>query len=86
MAYFCILRLSSIKHRGIKNTRHTFATHILKDNTVTINELSGLLGHAKVSTTLSFYASVINGNNIEVKKKLNSFCYHVAPLTPYGHH
>lgn len=71
-----LLKKCGIEHRGIYNTRHTFATHLLKDGVVSINELSGLLGHTKVSTTLSYYASAIDSRDSQVKEKLLNFGYH----------
>ncbi len=49
-------------------TRHTFATLMLQDKIVSINELAGLLGHNKASTTLEYYASVIDsvGSNFSL--------------------
>lgn len=70
-----LLLKCNIEHRGIYHTRHTFATHLLRENIISISELSGLLGHVKVSTTLSFYASVIDSFNNEVSTKISRFSY-----------
>ena len=48
------------------STRHTFATLMLKDNIVSINELSGLLGHSTPKVTLEHYSSVIEPKNIDL--------------------
>jgi len=71
-----LLKRNNIAHRGISNCRHTFATHLLRDGIVSINELSGLLGHSRVSTTLNKYASVIDSKDTQVAKKLLNFGYH----------
>lgn len=71
-----LLKRNNISHRGISNCRHTFATHILRDNVISINELSGLLGHSRVSTTLNKYASVIDSRDTQVANKLKGFGYH----------
>jgi integrase len=71
-----LLKRNDISHRGISNCRHTFATHLLRDGIVSINELSGLLGHARVSTTLNKYASVIDSADTQVANKLMNFGYH----------
>ncbi len=47
------------------STRHTFATLMLKENIVSINELAGLLGHSSPKVTLEHYASVIESKNID---------------------
>ena len=48
------------------STRHTFATLMLKENIVSINELAGLLGHSSPKVTLEHYASVIQSKNINL--------------------
>ncbi|MCX6051373.1 MAG: site-specific integrase [Campylobacterales bacterium] len=47
------------------STRHTFATLMLRENIVSINELAGLLGHSSAKVTLEYYASVIESKNID---------------------
>jgi len=73
--WYAILKRNNISHRGISNCRHTFATHLLRDNIVSINELSGLLGHSRVSTTLNKYASAIDSRDTQVAQKLMKFNY-----------
>lgn len=58
-----VLKDSGVIRHKLSSTRHTFATLMLKENIVSINELSGLLGHHKASTTLEYYASVIESKN-----------------------
>lgn len=53
--------------------RHTFATTMLLDGIVTINELSGLLGHSNVHITLTHYTSVIESKNIKLGHNLDIF-------------
>lgn len=68
-----LCRDSNIEFKVIKSTRHTFATHMLKDNVVSLNELSGLLGHSSPKVTLTHYASVINSINVDLGKDFNLF-------------
>lgn len=75
-----LLEKCNIQHRGIKNTRHTFATHFLKDKIGSINELSGLLGHTKVSTTLTFYASVIDPEHTDIGERLKNSWHDIGTL------
>ena len=63
-----VLSDANVKHRKISSTRHTFATLMLKDNIVSINELSGLLGHSSPKVTLTHYASVIETSSINLGK------------------
>jgi len=55
------------------STRHTFATLMLRDNIVSINELSGLLGHSSPKVTLEHYSSVIDSNDINLGANFSLF-------------
>lgn len=48
-------------------TRHTFATLMLRENALSINEIAGLLGHSSPKVTLTHYASVIEAKSINFK-------------------
>lgn len=52
--------------RKIYSCRHTFATIMLQDSIVSINELAGLLGHSTPKITLTHYASVIDSKTIDL--------------------
>ena len=54
-------------------TRHTFATLMLRENIVSINELAGLLGHSSPKVTLEYYASVIESKNINLGANFSLF-------------
>jgi len=66
-------KVSNVQHKRISCTRHTFATHMLRDNVVSINELSGLLGHSSPKVTLMHYASVIDSIEVNLGKDFNLF-------------
>jgi len=68
-----VVKDSGVVRHKLSSTRHTFATLMLKDNIVSINELSGLLGHNKASTTLEYYASVIESKNIDLGVNFSLF-------------
>lgn len=55
------------------STRHTFATLMLKENIVSINELAGLLGHSSPKITLEHYASVIDSKNVDLGANFSLF-------------
>ena len=55
------------------STRHTFATLMLKDNIVSINELAGLLGHSSPKVTLEHYASVIKPDTVNFTSDFNLY-------------
>jgi integrase len=61
-----------VKHK-LSSTRHTFATIMLKDNIVSINELAGLLGHSSPKVTLEHYASVIESKNVDLGVNFSLF-------------
>jgi len=52
---------------------------MLKNNIVSINELSGLLGHSSAKVTLEHYASIIEAKSINLGTDFslfnNSSCY-----------
>ena len=68
-----LLKLCNLEHKKISCTRHTFATHMLRDSVVSINELSGLLGHSSPKVTLMHYASVIDSTEVDLGNDFNLF-------------
>ena len=56
---------ANVLRNKLYSTRHTFATLMLKENIVSINELAGLLGHSSPKVTLEHYASVIKPTAID---------------------
>ena len=60
------------KHK-LYSTRHTFATLMLQEGIVSINELAGLLGHSSPKVTLAHYASVIETKNIDLGTNFSLF-------------
>lgn len=60
------VKKAGVKHLRLYCTRHTFATTVLKDNLLSINELAGVLGHNSAKTTLDKYASVINPKELKI--------------------
>ena len=55
------------------STRHTFATLMLKENIVSINELAGLLGHSSPKVTLEHYASIIKPDAVNFTSDFNLY-------------
>lgn len=68
------VELAKVKKIRMYCTRHTFATLMLNDNILSINELAGILGHSSVKTTLDKYASVINANTIDLGYNFSLYC------------
>lgn len=68
-----LLEKTGIRYRRLYACRHTFATTMLRESIVSISELSGMLGHANVQTTLAHYASVIDSNLLRLDKNFDLF-------------
>lgn len=67
------LDIAKVKKLRIYCTRHTFATLIIQDKVVSINELAGILGHSSVKTTLDKYASVIEPESVKIDSGFSLF-------------
>lgn len=65
---------AKVKKKRLYCTRHTFATLILQDKKVSINELAGLLGHSSAKTTLDRYASVIESSTVDLGSDYSLYC------------
>lgn len=75
-----VVKASEVPHKKMSCTRHTFATLMLKEKIVSINELSGLLGHSRVKTTLESYASIIETKNINLPDNFSLISYNTATI------
>ena len=68
-----LLTACGFERRRLYSCRHTFATLMLQDRVVSVNELAGLLGHSTPKITLSHYASVIDAKTIELGRDFDLF-------------
>ena len=68
-----LLKVCGFEKRRLYSCRHTFATIMLQDGVVSINELAGLLGHSTPKVTLAHYASVIDAKTIDLGKNFDLF-------------
>ena len=68
-----LLKKCNMDRRKIYSCRHTFATYMLQDGVVSINELAGLLGHSTPKVTLTHYASVIDAKTIDLDRDFDLF-------------
>ena len=75
-----VVKDSNVPHHKMSSSRHTFATLMLRENIVSINELSGLLGHAKAKTTLECYASVIKADNLNLGTNFSLFGHNMVTI------
>lgn len=68
-----LLKVCGFEKRRLYSCRHTFATIMLQDRIVSVNELAGLLGHSTPKITLSHYASVIDAKTIDLGRDFDLF-------------
>lgn len=68
-----LLDKCEFKRRRLYLCRHSFATIMMQDKIVSINELAGLLGHSTPKTTLYHYASIIDAKTIDLGKNFDLF-------------
>ncbi|MDO9208826.1 MAG: tyrosine-type recombinase/integrase [Sulfuricurvum sp.] len=68
-----LLKECGFEKRRLYSCRHTFATIMLQDGIVSINELAGLLGHSTPKVTLAHYASVIDAKTIDLGRNFDLF-------------
>lgn len=68
-----LLEKCELPKRKLYSARHTFATLMLQNGIVSINELAGLLGHSSPKITLAHYASIIDSNTIDLGRDFDLF-------------
>jgi len=71
---------AGVEKNKLYSTRHTFATLMLQENIVSINELAGLLGHSSPKVTLAHYASVIDAKNIDLGSNFSLFSHNMGTM------
>lgn len=67
-----LIRLAGLKHRGIHQLRHTFASIAIQRG-VNIKQLSAVLGHAKVNITYDTYGHLFPGDTQNVISAVSDF-------------
>ncbi len=71
--WYKLLTECKLPKKKLYATRHTFATTMLLENHMSLNEIAGILGHTTPKTTLSHYASIINAESITLSKNFDPF-------------
>ena len=72
------IKAADVKYRSMYTARHTYATLMLREKIVSLNELAGLLGHASAKVTLTHYASVIDSGKIQLEEDFDLFGTNLA--------
>ncbi len=65
-----LLKKCGLKHRAMYNTRHTFATLMIK-NEVPIHLVSQTMGHKTIKETLSTYAKFLPDENLKIDRDID---------------
>ena len=65
---------AEVKRLRLYCTRHTFATLMLQEKIISINELAGILGHSSVKTTLDRYAAAISPDSVNIRSDFSLYC------------
>ncbi|MDD2358344.1 MAG: site-specific integrase [Thiovulaceae bacterium] len=68
-----LTKKAEVRKLKLYSTRHTFATIMLKEKIVSINELAGILGHSTPNITLQYYASVIDSKKNSLERNFQLF-------------
>ena len=78
--WYAVIKKAGVKHKKLSSVRHTFATLMLKEKIVSINELAGLLGHSKPKITFEHYASVIDSKKVQLGQDFSLVSYNTATV------
>ena len=78
-----IVNEADVEYRKISSARHTFATIMLQKKLVSLNELSGLLGHSSPKVTLAHYASVIDSSLIDLGENFSLFGHNTVTMEDF---
>ena len=65
-----LLKKCGIEHRAMYNTRHTYATLMIK-NEVPIHLVSQSMGHKTIKETLSTYAKFLPDENLKMSRDID---------------
>ncbi|WP_455755922.1 tyrosine-type recombinase/integrase [Sulfurimonas sp.] len=79
--WYKYISIAMVKRLRLYCTRHTYATLMLQDKVVSINELTGILGHSSVKTTLDKYASAIQSDSINLDSNFSLFSDEMVTLS-----
>jgi len=71
---------ADIDYKKVSCARHTFATLMLQEQIVSLNELSGLLGHSSPKVTLAHYSGVIESSLIDLGDNFALFGHNTGTM------
>ena len=72
------IALAGVKHIRLHDLRHSHASVLLNDPTISVAAVSARLGHSNVATTMKVYTHVIDKATNELNSKIAS----LASLEP----
>ncbi len=79
-----LLRKNGIRHRALKNTRHTFAVQSIKSKAFSLQEVAAMMGHTSLRMLLQIYAKWLGQSHIRIDRSVDIFEVPTSNLTSIG--
>lgn len=67
------IKKSGVRHRKLYNTRHTFATGMLRSKKISVLELARILGHSNTRMVLTTYAGFIESEGLNIDTSIDIY-------------
>lgn len=71
--WLSVLRRSQVRHRKLYNTRHTFATAMLRSGKVSVLTIAKMLGHTNSKMVLTTYSGFIEAEEFKIDRSISLF-------------
>lgn len=79
-----LLHKNNIRHRALKNTRHTFAVQSIKSKAFSLQEVAAMMGHTSLRMLLQIYAKWLGQSHIRIDRSADIFEVPTRNLTSIG--
>ena len=67
-----------LEHRRFYNTRHSFVTNMIRSGSVSILDVSQMVGHKTIEETISTYTKFFPGEHLKVSRTIDPFTCKIA--------
>lgn len=67
------IKKSGVRYRKLYNTRHTFATGMLRSKKISVLELARILGHSNTRMVLTTYAGFIESEGLNIDTSIDIY-------------
>ncbi|ACZ13010.1 tyrosine-type recombinase/integrase [Sulfurospirillum deleyianum] len=71
--WLSVLKRSKVRHRKLYNTRHTFATAMLRSGKVSVLTVAKMLGHTNSKMVLTTYSGFIEAEELKIDRGIALF-------------